>query len=127
MLDFTRSPAYADLGSHLTRLYANAALRTFLTVTSQGLMLWSGLLAASVPRPSAGSTAAVPPLLRSADPGLLVDWMRLALPAPWLAVPQAAAAVPAPAMADQQREESGTRFSAYRSDSGHAVAQVIVG
>ena len=128
MLDFTRPPAYADFGANLTRLYANAALRTFLAAASQGLVLWSGFLAASQPRPLAGHAATVTPLSRLSDQGPLVDWMQLALSNPWLAATvRTERQAPAPLEEAKRIEAAPTPFSAYRSDSGHAVAQVIMG
>lgn len=124
MLDFTRPLPYADLGANLTRLYANAALSTFLAAASQGLMLWSEFLNASLPR-WPGETAAVP-VLRPLDSALLPDWSAIALP--WLPAKRAGErALPASASQRQTIEAAQQAFSAYRSDGGHAVAQVILG
>jgi hypothetical protein len=124
MLDFTRPNPYADLGANLTRLYANAALSTFVAAASQGLMLWSEFLNASLPRwPGA---AAAMPVLRPLESALLPAWPALALP--WLPVARASDRVLPAALAQRQTIEAAQQaFSAYRSDGGHAVAQIIHG
>ncbi|RTL70340.1 MAG: hypothetical protein EKK41_12695 [Hyphomicrobiales bacterium] len=124
MLDFTRPNAYADFGANLTRIYANAALSTFVAAASQGLMLWSGFLTASLPR-WPGEAAAMP-VLRPLEHALLPEWPAIALP--WLPMARPADRGATTAASQRQAIEAANKpFSAYRSDGGHAVAQVILG
>lgn len=128
MLDFTRPNAYADLGANLTRIYANAALSAFVAAASQGLMLWSGLISASLPRMPAGDISAVPPLLRTFDAALAPDWQQFSLPYSWLSPSTNRDHRASERIAEPRKMEASLpSFSAYRSDGGHAVAQVIVG
>jgi hypothetical protein len=117
MLDFTRPTAYADLSANLTRIYANAALRTFVAAASQSLMLWSGFINASLP-----------PLLRPVDENFAIDWLQLALPHMFQAGRTHGESSPPDSLADEKRIVASQKsFSAYRSDGGHAVAQIIMG
>ncbi len=131
MLDFPRPHAYADFGASLGRSYMQAAMRTFLAAASQGMLVWSGFIAASIPKqPSAdGGPVAIAAATR--------DWQMPAAPLlfgfiapgaygfPFLAGTGENARSAGVAEARAEVTVAGAAMPAYRSDSGHAVAQII--
>lgn len=127
MLDFNRHNEFADLSAALARTCANAAMRTIIATASHGLLLWSGFLAASVPKA---------PLSEWQSPAAMVENVMRLSPFGWMASPSPASIRPMWAWpsVDAVRTASvpaamamdPAPFASYRSAGGHATAQVIV-
>lgn len=125
MMDFARQNDFATIGAAFTRMYANAAMRTLVATASHGLLLWSGFLAASVPKASVADWHSPTAIIEQA--------MRLT-PYGWMAVPGAApklagmwnASEIASGIATLPEPVAQPPFASYRSAGGHASAQVIV-
>lgn len=125
MMDFARQNDFATMGASFARMYANAAMRTLVATASHGLLLWSGFLAASVPKaPFAdwhSSTAVVEQAMRLTP----YAWMTASAPTltaattiPWFA--------PEPVDVSAPAEPGEQAFASYRSAGGHATAQIIM-
>jgi hypothetical protein len=103
MLDLKAQSRLVDATSALMRAYFAAAAQGWTASASRGLAMWVDMLGAS-------------------RRGIADAWPRPSL-APWLASEDR------PAVRRQQDAATGSTlcagFSSYRSDSGHAVAQIV--
>lgn len=123
MMDYARQNEFTTMGAAFARMYANAAMRTLVATASHGLLLWSGFLAASVPKASFADWH---------SPTAIVEQAMRLTPYSWMAVPNLAprlagfSGVPEPLHETAAAEPEGSPFASYRSAGGHATAQVIV-